>query len=98
MTCSKEALLPTLKKKFTISNELGLHARPAAQLVKIANRYKSNITLYKDDREVNGKSIMGILMLAAPKGSEIEIAAEGEDAESAVKELGELIDNKFGER
>lgn len=94
----KEDLLPILRKKFIISNELGLHARPAAQLVKIANRYKSNIILYKDDREVNGKSIMGILMLAAPKGSEIEIAAEGDDAEAAVHELGDLIDNKFGER
>ena len=81
-----------------ISNELGLHARPAAQFVKIASRYQSNIIVYKDDREVNGKSIMGILMLAAPKGSVIEIAAEGNDAEQALKELGDLIDNKFGER
>ncbi|QQR82081.1 MAG: HPr family phosphocarrier protein [Deltaproteobacteria bacterium] len=98
MIFSKEAFLPTLEKTFTISNELGLHARPAAQFVKIASHYQSNILVHKEDREVNGKSIMGILMLAAPKGTEIKITAEGPDAEEAVKELGELINNKFGER
>ncbi len=66
--------------------------------MKIASRYQANIILHKEDREVNGKSIMGILMLAAPKGTQIKITAEGDDAESALQELGELIEKKFGER
>jgi len=82
---------------FTIRNRLGLHARVAALLVKTANHFVSEITLEKDGLEVNGKSIMGILMLAASKGSKITLKAEGKDATQAIKALGELIENRFGE-
>jgi phosphocarrier protein HPr len=82
---------------FTIRNRLGLHARAAALLVKTANRFTSEITIEKDSLEVNGKSIMGILMLAASKGSKITLKAEGKDAALAIETLGELIQNKFGE-
>jgi phosphocarrier protein len=82
---------------FTIKNKLGLHARAAALLVKTANRFVSNVSLEKDGLEVNGKSIMGILMLAATKGTRITVKAEGKDAEQAIETLGKLIENKFGE-
>ncbi len=82
---------------FTIRNRLGLHARAAALLVKTANRFVSDITLEKDGLEVNGKSIMGILMLAASKGSRITLKVLGKDSVEAIRALGELIENKFGE-
>jgi phosphocarrier protein HPr len=82
---------------FTIRNRLGLHARAAALLVKTANRFVSEITLEKDGLEVNGKSIMGILMLAASRGSRITLKGEGKDSAEAIRALGELIENKFGE-
>ncbi len=82
---------------FTIKNRLGLHARAAALLVKTANRFSSEIIIEKDGIEVNGKSIMGILMLAAAKGSKITLKAEGKDAVEAIQSLGKLIENKFGE-
>ncbi len=82
---------------FTIKNKLGLHARAAALLVKTANRFVSNVSLEKDGLEVNGKSIMGILMLAATKGTRITLKAEGKDAEQAIETLGKLIENRFGE-
>ena len=82
---------------FTIRNRLGLHARVAALLVKTANHFASEIALEKDGLEVNGKSIMGILMLAASKGSKITLKAEGKDEVQAIKTLGELIENRFGE-
>jgi phosphocarrier protein len=85
------------EKDFVIKNRLGLHARAAAQLVQLANRYKSDVLVRKDGLEVNGKSIMGILMLAAPKGSKIEVIVRGDDATEALKALGELIDDGFGE-
>jgi phosphocarrier protein len=85
-------------KTFSIGNELGLHARAAAQFVKIASRYASEITVEKDSREVNGKSIMGILMLAAAKGSKILVKASGPDAGAALNAIEELIRNKFGEQ
>lgn len=85
------------KKIFTIQNELGLHARAAAHFVKIANRFRSSISVHKDSVAVNGKSIMGVLMLAAAKGTAITIEAEGSDAHQAVAALGELIEDKFGE-
>lgn len=94
---------PVLRKSdmevqtFTIKNKLGLHARAAALLVKTANRFVSNVSLEKDGLEVNGKSIMGILMLAATKGTRITLKAEGKDAEQAIETLGKLIENKFGE-
>ena len=82
---------------FTIRNRLGLHARAAALLVKTANRFASDVTIEKDGLEVNGKSIMGILMLAASKGSRITLRCEGKDAAEAIQVLGKLIEDKFGE-
>jgi len=85
-------------KTFTISNELGLHARAAASFVKIANRFRANINVKKESVSVNGKSIMGVLMLAAAKGTEITIEADGTDEAEALTELGKLIEDKFGEQ
>jgi phosphocarrier protein len=82
---------------FQVVNALGLHARAAAQLVKLANRFKSDIYLIKDGQEVNGKSIMGVLMLAATQGSEVAVRVEGDDAEPALKALRELFESGFGE-
>jgi phosphocarrier protein HPr len=82
---------------FLIANTLGLHARAAAAFVKIANRFQSEITVDKDETSVNGKSIMGVLMLAAAKGSKIRVTATGEDAPEALDALGRLIEEKFGE-
>jgi len=82
---------------FTIRNRLGLHARAAALLVKTANCYVSNVTIEKDGLEVNGKSIMGILMLAASKGTRITLKVEGKDSAQAMQTLGKLIENRFGE-
>ncbi|OGP79955.1 MAG: phosphocarrier protein HPr [Deltaproteobacteria bacterium RBG_16_49_23] len=84
-------------RTFTIRNKLGLHARAAALLVKTANRFVSDVSIEKDGLEVNGKSIMGILMLAAAKGTRITLKVEGKDAEQAVHILGKLFENKFGE-
>jgi phosphocarrier protein len=86
-----------VKKDFTILNKLGIHARPAAQFVKIANRYQAEIYVEKDGEEVDGKSIMGLMMLAAGNGSVISVTAEGPDEESAINALGELIGRKFEE-
>lgn len=83
---------------FTIQNTLGLHARAAALFVKVANRYRSDITVRRDAACVNGKSIMGVLMLAAANGTKIEITAVGPDAAEAVRELGKLIGERFGEK
>lgn len=85
------------EREFDIQNRLGLHARAAAQLVRLANGFASEIRVEKDGLEVNGKSIMGVLMLAAPKDAKILIRASGEDAEAAVAAIGELIARKFGE-
>jgi phosphocarrier protein HPr len=82
---------------FTIKNRLGLHARAAALLVKTANKFVSELTIEKDGLEVNGKSIMGILMLAASKGTKITLKVEGRDSVQALQTLGRLIENKFGE-
>jgi phosphocarrier protein HPr len=82
---------------FTIRNRLGLHARAAALLVKTANHFVSEVTIEKDGLEVNGKSIMGILMLAASKGTKITLKVEGKDSVQAVQTLGKLIESKFGE-
>ena len=84
-------------KKFIIGNKLGLHARPAAMFVKLANTFTSEIWVKLDDDEVNGKSIMGLMMLAAPAGSELEVSAEGQDCNKAVDALGELIEGGFEE-
>ena len=85
------------EREFDILNRLGLHARAAAQLVRLANEFDSEIRVAKDGMEVNGKSIMGVLMLAAPKDTKILVSACGTDAEEAVAAIGELIAGKFGE-
>ncbi len=82
---------------FTIRNRLGLHARAAALLVKTVNRFAAEVTIEKDGVEVNGKSIMGVLMLAASKGSKIIVRAEGDGAAVALQTIGKLIEDKFGE-
>ena len=87
----------TLSKVFMIKNKLGLHARAAAMFVRLSNRFSSDIKLIKDGYEVNGKSILGILSLAAIKGSELKIVTTGEDAEEALGEIGKLIESGFGE-
>lgn len=86
-----------ISEDFTIMNTLGLHARAAAAFVKIANRFQSDITVVKDESSVNGKSIMGVLMLAASKDSRISITAKGDDAKEAIDALRKLIEEKFGE-
>jgi phosphocarrier protein HPr len=80
-----------------IRNKYGLHARPAAEFVKCASRYQSNIAVQKEELEVNGKSILGIMMLAAEPGSEIRIRADGADALDAVEALVALVNSRFGE-
>lgn len=85
------------EQEFVIKNRLGLHARAAAQLVQAANLFCSEITFEREGVAVNGKSIMGILMLAAPQGSRIRVAAEGDDAEKALNVIGKLINDGFGE-
>jgi len=82
---------------FTIKNQLGLHARPAAMFVKKANQFSAEIWVEKDGTKVNGKSIMGLLMLACPLGSNIKIMTEGTDEEMAFQELGQLIEDGFQE-
>ncbi len=84
-------------RQVTIVNKLGLHARAAAKFVTLASGFSSQITIRRGEREVNGKSIMGVMMLAAGKGTSIEVCAEGEDAASAVNELVSLIGDRFGE-
>ena len=86
--------MPVIKKKLIVKNKQGLHARPAAIFVQVANKFDSRITIKRDEEEVNGKSIMGILMLGAEKGSEILIEVDGEDAEVAMIELEKLIVNE----
>ena len=88
---------PVVEREFEILNRLGLHARAAAQFVHLANRYASEIRILKDGVEVNGKSIMGVLMLAAPRESRILVRAAGPDAEEAIAAIGLLIGRKFGE-
>lgn len=85
------------QREFTIQNKLGIHARPAAQFVKMASRFSAEIRVEKDGEEVDGKSIMGLMMLAAGHGSVITVAAEGEDADQALEALAGLVERKFEE-
>lgn len=89
--------MATITSEFEICNRLGLHARAAAQMVQTANKFKCDVTVEKDGSEVNGKSIMGLLMLAAPKGSLIKVTVSGTDAEQALTVIGKLINDGFGE-
>ena len=86
-----------IERQAPIVNSLGLHARPAAEFVKVANRFQAHITVTKDGLEVNGKSIMGMMMLAAECGSSLLIKADGDDAEAAVAALLALVAAGFGE-
>ncbi len=81
----------------TINNKLGLHARPCAQLVSAANHYKSEVCLVKDEMRVNGKSIMGVMMLAAERGTVLTIEVSGSDEEEAAQALVSVIESGFGE-
>lgn len=85
------------RREVRISNRLGLHARAAARFVREANRFRSRVTLTRDGRTMDGKSILGILLLAAAQGTLLVVAAEGEDEEAAVEALAALIDRGFGE-
>lgn len=85
------------RREVRISNRLGLHARAAARFVREANRFRSKVTLTRDGRSMDGKSILGILLLAAAQGTLLVVAAEGEDEEAAVETLAALIGRGFGE-
>ena len=85
------------EREVKIVNTLGIHARPAAEIVKTAGKFKSSITIVRDDLEVNAKSIMGVMMLAAEFGSTIALRASGDDADAALDALAACIANKFGE-
>ena len=85
------------ERSVQIVNRNGIHARPAAEIVKLASRFRSEITIVRDDLEVNGKSIMGVMMLAAEFGSTVTVRASGPDADTAVEQLAGLISTKFGE-
>jgi phosphocarrier protein len=87
----------TTEREVQIVNRNGLHARPAAEIVKLASKYKSEITMVRDDLEVNGKSIMGVMMLAAECGATLVVRAQGPDAEQAVDAIAALVARKFGE-
>lgn len=87
--------MPT--RELPIVNKLGLHARAASKFVTVASQYNARVTVVKDGREVSGKSIMGVMMLAAARGSAIEVTAEGEDAEAAIEAIEALVADRFGE-
>jgi phosphocarrier protein len=86
-----------VEKELTIVNRLGLHARPSAMFVRVAGRYRCDIWVAKEGEEINGKSIMGLMMLAAGQGSKLRVRAEGPDAAEAVREIEELIASRFNE-
>jgi phosphotransferase system HPr (HPr) family protein len=87
----------TLTREVVVLNALGLHARAAARFVQTASRFQSSITVTRGERTVDGKSIMGMLLLAAPRGSQVTIAAEGPDQDAAIEELVALVASGFGE-
>jgi len=86
-----------VEKEIAIVNRLGLHARPAALFVKVASRYRSDVWVKKENEEVNGKSIMGLMMLAAGQGSKLQVRCEGPDAARALDEIEQLINARFNE-
>jgi phosphocarrier protein HPr len=88
---------PLVKKDLLITNKLGIHARPAAMFVKTANRFACDVFVEKDGETINGKSIMGLMMLAAGPGSKVTIHAHGNDASQAVSEIEQLVKRKFDE-
>jgi len=86
-----------VERRLQIANELGMHARAATKFVQIANKFQSGVTVEKDGQQVNGKSIMGVLMLVAAKGSFITVRCEGADAPAALEAISKLVQDKFGE-
>src|ERR1700683_4970239 len=87
----------TVVKELVVQNKLGIHARPAAMIVRITNKFKSEVFVEKDEEQVNGKSIMGLMMLAAGKGSKVKFLVTGDDAQQMLAELEELFERKFDE-
>ena len=87
-----------IERALQVTNRNGIHARPAAEIVKVAAKFQSEITMAREDLEVNGKSIMGVMMLAAECGATVLLRAKGPDAEDAVRALGTLFESRFGER
>ncbi|HEY8039605.1 MAG TPA: HPr family phosphocarrier protein [Polyangiaceae bacterium] len=83
--------------RFTVVNQLGLHARAATKLVQLASKYPCEVEITREDQNANGKSVMGVLLLCGSKGTVLEVHARGERAEECVQAIGELISNKFGE-
>lgn len=88
----------TSEREVQIQNRNGLHARPAAEIVKAASKFRSEVTIRRDDMEVNGKSIMGVMMLAAEYGTTLWLRANGDDAEQAVEAIAALVASRFGEK
>ncbi len=86
-----------IEKKLVLKNKLGLHARAAAKLVQLADQYDSEVKILKDNVEADGKSILGVLLLAAPVGTELTFVVNGEDEEDAIKAIEDLIEDRFGE-
>lgn len=84
-------------QRFLIVNELGLHARAATKLVQLAGRFQSEVMVEKDDQVANAKSVMGVLLLCGAKGTYVTVKARGNDAEDCVRQIGDLISNRFGE-
>ncbi len=85
------------EERFLIVNELGLHARAATKLVQLAGKFRAEVLVEKDGQEANAKSVMGVLLLCGQKGTYVTVRAEGDDADEAVRQIGELIANRFGE-
>jgi phosphocarrier protein HPr len=86
-----------LSKELVVQNKMGIHARPAAMIVRITNKFKADVFVEKEEEQVNGKSIMGLMMLAAGKGSKVKFLATGEDAAQMLAELEQLFGRKFDE-
>lgn len=97
MEKSESNAAATHVRELLVQNKMGIHARPAAMIVRVTNRFKSEVFVEKDEEQVNGKSIMGLMMLAAAKGSKIKFIATGDDAEAMLAELDGLFARKFDE-
>ncbi len=93
----QDAEIQVQRKRFTVHNKLGLHARAAAKIVQISNQFQSRICIIKNGREADAKSMLDILTLSCPRGTRLEVCAEGDDAAEALAALAVLFDNKFGE-
>ena len=97
MTDSSDNSGQPLAQELVVQNKMGIHARPAAMIVRITNKFKADVFVEKDDEQVNGKSIMGLMMLAAGKGSKVKFSATGADAAATLAELVHLMEPKYDE-